>query len=54
MRLGGINISELAREGLKEKLREVLSNEERVELHQQYLDGELNEGVAKVLIGDLL
>jgi len=35
MRLGGINISELAREGLKEKLREVLSNEERVELHQQ-------------------
>ncbi|SEL87596.1 hypothetical protein [Haloferax larsenii] len=54
MRLGGINISELAREGLKEKLREALSNEERVELHQQYLDGELDEGVAEILIGDLL
>ncbi|ELZ65789.1 hypothetical protein C457_15712 [Haloferax prahovense DSM 18310] len=32
----------------------MLSNKDRVELHQQYLDGELDEGVAKVLIGDLL
>lgn len=54
MRLGGINVSELAREGLKEKLREVLSEEERVELHQRYLAGEISEEVAEVLIGDLL
>jgi len=49
-----INILELAREGLKENFP-VLSNEERVEsCTNNYLDGELNEGVAKVLIGDLL
>ena len=52
MRLGGINISELARRGLQEKLRETLSDEERVELHQQYERGELPEDVAEILIGD--
>ncbi|WP_224450568.1 hypothetical protein [Haloprofundus salilacus] len=54
MRLGGINISELARKGLKEKLREVLSKEERVQIHQQYVVGEVNEEVAEILIGDML
>ena len=54
MRLGGINISELAREGLKEKLRESLSREERITIHQQYREGDISEEVATVLIGDLL
>lgn len=52
MRLGGINISELAREGLQEKLRETLSDEEKIELHQRYKQGDLDEDVAEILIGD--
>lgn len=52
MRLGGINVSELAREGLKEKLRESLSDDEKITLHQRYEAGEISEEVAEVLIGD--
>lgn len=52
MRLGGINVSELARQGLQEKLRETLSEEEKIALHRQYERGELPEDVAQVLIGD--
>jgi len=54
MRLGGINISELAREGLKEKLQETLSDEEKIELYEQYKRGDLSEEVAVVLMGDAL
>lgn len=54
MRLGGINISELAREGLKEKLREVLSDKEKVQIHQQYRNGEISEEIAEILIGDMI
>lgn len=52
MRLGGVNISELARQGLREKLRETLSEEEKIELHRRYERGEISEDVATVLIGD--
>ena len=52
MRLGGINISELARQGLQEKLRETLSDKEKIEIHQRYEQGEISEEVAEVLIGD--
>lgn len=52
MRLGGINTSELARQGLKEKLRETLSDEEKIQLHRRYERGELPEDVADILIGD--
>ena len=54
MRLGGINISELARQGLQEKLRETLSDEEKSELHQRYEEGEISEDVAEILIGDAI
>jgi hypothetical protein len=54
MRLSGINISELARQGLQEKLREVLSDEEKITLHQRYKHGELAEDVAEVLFGGAL
>jgi hypothetical protein len=54
LRLGGINIRELARQGLAEKLRETLSNEERITLHQQYKDGELSDDVAEILFGDAI
>lgn len=52
MRLGGINISELARQGLREKLRECLSDEEKIKLHQRYKQDELSAEVAEVLLGD--
>ncbi|MCU4719306.1 hypothetical protein [Halapricum hydrolyticum] len=52
MRLGGINVSELARQGLREKLREALSDEEKITLHQQYKQGDLSEDVAEILLGD--
>ena len=54
MRLGGINISELARQGLQEKLRETLSDEEKITLHQRYRQGELSEEAVEVLLGDVL
>lgn len=52
MRLGGVNISELARQGLREKLQETLSDEEKIELHRRYKRGEISEDVATILIGD--
>ncbi|MFC7027167.1 hypothetical protein ACFQH8_05975 [Halomicroarcula sp. GCM10025710] len=52
MRLGGVNLSELARRGLREKLRETLSDEEKIQIHQQYREGEISEDVARILIGD--
>ena len=52
MRLGGINISELARQGLQEKLRETLSDEEKIAVHQRYEQGAISDEVAEVLIGD--
>jgi len=54
MRLGGINISELARQGLQEKLRETLSDEEKIKLHQRYKQGDIPEDVAEILIGDAI
>jgi hypothetical protein len=54
MRLGGVNISELARQGLTEKLRETLSDEEKITLHQRYKQGDLSEDVAEILFGDAI
>jgi len=52
LRLGGINISELARQGLREKLREALSDEEKITLHQQYKQGDISKDVAEILLDD--
>ena len=54
LRLGGINVSELARQGLRDKLREALSDEEKITLHQQYKQGDLPAEVAEILLGDAL
>ncbi|MFA9503541.1 hypothetical protein ACERIM_12285 [Natrinema sp. H-ect1] len=54
MRPEGINISEIAQQGFREKLRETLSDEEKIMLHQRYNEGEISEEVAEVLIGDAL
>lgn len=52
MRLGGINISELARQGLREKLQEALSDEEKITLHQRYKQGDISEDVAEILLDE--
>lgn len=54
MRLGGINVSELAREGLREMLRRTLSDEDRIRIYRRYQAGALDEEVARVLLGDEL
>jgi hypothetical protein len=54
MRLGGINISEIARQGLQEKLRETLSTEEKITVHQRYEEGDIPDEVAEILLGEAL
>lgn len=54
LRLGGINVSELARKGLRDNLRATLSDEEKITLHQQYEHGEISEDVAELLLGDAI
>ncbi len=52
MRLGGINISELARQGLQEKLQEALSDKEKITLHQRYKQGDISEDIAEILLDE--
>lgn len=54
MRLGGINVSELARKGLRDTLRETLSEEEKIALYERYKNGEISDDVADVLVGDAI
>lgn len=50
--VGGINLSELAREGLIDMLRRVLTDEDRIAIYERYDRGEIDEAVARVLLGD--
>lgn len=52
--VGGINLSELAREGLAEMLRRVLTDEDRIAIYERYDRGEIDEAVARVLLGDAI
>jgi len=52
LRVGGVNISQLAREGFEEKLREALTDDDRVEVYEMYDRGEIDEEVARVFLGD--
>lgn len=54
LRLGGINVSELARKGLRDTLRETLSDEEKITLYQQYESGDISDDVAELLLGDAI
>lgn len=54
LRLGGINASEIARQGVREMLQRTLSDEEKIEIHQRYERGELSEEATRVLLGDAL
>lgn len=50
--VGGVNTSELAREGLREMLRRVVTDEDRVQIYDRYTEGEIEEEVARLLLGD--
>jgi tRNA U55 pseudouridine synthase TruB len=50
--LGGINISELAREGLTEMLRRTITDEDMITIYERYSDGDLSEDAARVLLGE--
>lgn len=50
--VGGINVSELAREGLVEMLRRVVTDEDKIAIYEQYTAGEVDEEVARLLLGD--
>ena len=52
LRVGGVNISQLAREGFEEKLREALSDDDRIKVYEMYDRGEIEEEVARVFLGD--
>lgn len=54
LRLGGINASEIARQGVQEMLQRTLSDEEKIEIHQRYERGELSEEATRVLLADAL
>ncbi len=52
LRVGGVNISQLAREGFQEKLREAVSDDDRIRIYEMYDEGEIDEDVARVFLGD--
>lgn len=54
LRIEGLNASKLAREGLKDKLREITSGDEKASIFSMYQRGEIDEEVARVFLGDQL
>ena len=50
--LGGINISELAREGLTQMLRRSMTDDDKIAIYERYSDGDLSEDAAQMLLGD--
>ena len=50
--LGGINISELAREGLTQMLWRAMTDDDKISIYERYSAGELSEDAARVLLGD--
>ena len=54
LRIEGINVSKLAREGLKDKLQEVTTGDEKATIFSMYQRGEIDEDVARVFLGEHL
>lgn len=50
--IGGVNVSELARVGLVEMLRRSLDKQDEIAVYERYSRGEINEDVARVLLGE--
>lgn len=49
--IGGVNVSELARVGLAEMLRRTLDERDEISVYELYSRGEIDEDVARVLLG---
>ncbi|WP_424016107.1 hypothetical protein ACOZ4N_00465 (plasmid) [Halorientalis pallida] len=52
--LGGINISELAREGLTQMLQRSITDDDKIAIYERYSAGDISEDAARVLLGDEL
>lgn len=50
--LGGINISELAREGLTEMLRRSMTDDDKISIYERYKQGEISEDATRLLLGE--
>jgi hypothetical protein len=50
--IGGVNVSELARIGLAEMLRRTLDEQDEINIYERYSRGEIDEAVARVLLGE--
>lgn len=50
--LGGINVSELAREGLTEMLRRTMTDEDKIKIYERFASGETSEDAARLLLGE--
>lgn len=50
--IGGVNVSELARVGLTEMLRRTLDEQDEIKIYEQYSRGEIDEEIARVLLGE--
>jgi len=50
--LGGLNISELGREGLTEMLRRAMTDDDKIAIYERYSAGDISEDAARVLLGD--
>jgi hypothetical protein len=53
-RIEGINVSKLAREGLREMLRQITTGEEKARIFSMYQRGEIDEDVARAFLGETL
>jgi len=51
---GGVNVGELARVGLVEMLRQSLDDQDKITMYERYSGGEIDEDVARVLLGEKL
>lgn len=50
--LGGINISELAREGLTAMLRQTITDADKITIYERYKADEISEEATRLLLGD--
>ncbi|MFD1570527.1 hypothetical protein [Halorubrum laminariae] len=52
--IGGVNVSELARVGLVDMLRQSLDERDEIAVYERYSRGEISEDVVRVLLGEKL
>jgi len=52
LRVEGINVSELGREGMRRMIQEVTTGDEKVTVFSAYQRGEIDADVARVFLGE--